>query len=300
MDRRAVLFAGCAPALVTPFREGKIDEDAFLHLLERQLESGCKALVICGTTGESAALTDTERYRLLRLAAEKAHGRVPVIAGAGSNDTRKALRLIRIAEEADADGLLLVTPYYNKTTQAGLLAHFSYLADRTELPILLYEVPSRTGVTIEPETLAALSAHQRIFGIKEAGTDLDRISEAIRLCGRDFAFYSGNDSLAVPLFALGAKGLISVASNLLPSEFGDLCELALDGKFERAAELHYRYLELMRLLFSEVNPIPVKEAMGMMGLCSPELRLPLVPMKEQNRSRLRDCLMRLDLLQSIS
>ena len=296
MDHRKALFTGCAPAIVTPFREGHLDEAAFLRLIERQFEGGCSALVVCGTTGESAALSEAERYRLLCLAAQTADKRIPVIAGAGSNDTNHALRLIRIAEDAGADGLLLVTPYYNKTTQAGLLAHYSYLADRTELPILIYEVPSRTGVTIAPETLAVLSRHPQIWGIKEAGTDLDRISSAIRQCDGDFCFYSGNDSLALPLFSLGGKGLISVASNLLPKEFGTLCDLALHGKFAQAAEWHYRYLELMELLFSEVNPIPVKEALGMMGLCSPELRLPLVPMSEKNRRRLRACLAALHLL----
>ena len=282
--------------MVTPFKEGNLDEDAYLHLLERQLEGGCKALVVCGTTGESAALTDTERYRLLRLTVSNTHNRIPIIAGAGSNDTRTTLRLIRIAEEAGADALLLVTPYYNKTTQSGLLAHYAYLADRTALPILIYEVPSRTGVTIAPETMALLSRHPRIWGVKEAGTDLERLSDAIRLCEQDFAFYSGNDSLAVPMFSLGAKGLISVASNLLPMEFGELCDSALRGEYTQAAESHYRYLELMELLFSEVNPIPVKEALSMMGLCSPELRLPLVPMTEQNRNKLKDSMIQLHLL----
>ena len=282
--------------MVTPFKEGNLDEDAYLRLLDRQLEGGCKALVVCGTTGESAALTDTERYRLLRLTVSNTHNRIPIIAGAGSNDTRTTLRLIRIAEEAGADALLLVTPYYNKTTQSGLLAHYAYLADRTALPILIYEVPSRTGVTIAPETMALLSRHPRIWGVKEAGTDLERLSDAIRLCEQDFAFYSGNDSLAVPMFSLGAKGLISVASNLLPMEFGELCDSALRGEYTQAAESHYRYLELMELLFSEVNPIPVKEALSMMGLCSPELRLPLVPMTEQNRNKLKDSMIQLHLL----
>lgn len=282
--------------MVTPFKEGNLDEDAYLRLLERQLEGGCKALVVCGTTGESAALTDTERYRLLRLTVSNTHNRIPIIAGAGSNDTRTTLRLIRIAEEAGADALLLVTPYYNKTTQSGLLAHYAYLADRTALPILIYEVPSRTGVTIAPETMALLSRHPRIWGVKEAGTDLERLSDAIRLCDQDFAFYSGNDSLAVPMFSLGAKGLISVASNILPMEFGELCDSALRGEYTQAAESHYRYLELMELLFSEVNPIPVKEALSMMGLCSPELRLPLVPMTEQNRNKLKDSMIQLHLL----
>lgn len=296
MDHRSVLFTGCAPALVTPFRDGDIDEHAFRRLIQRQLESGCKALVICGTTGESATLTDEERFRLMCLAVQEARNRIPVIAGAGSNDTQKSLQLIRIAEEAGVDGLLLVTPYYNKTSQTGLLKHYFYLADRTELPILLYEVPSRTGVTISPVTMAALSRHQRICGVKEAGVDFDRISAAIRLCDKDFSFYCGNDSLALPLFSLGAKGLISVASNLLPKEFGILCDSALQGDFEKAAEIHYQYLELMELLFAEVNPIPVKAALSMMGLCSSELRLPLVSMSEQNRIRLEECMMELKML----
>lgn len=296
MDRKPVIFTGCAPALITPFRNDRIDEESYLRLLERQIEGGCRALVVCGTTGESSALTESERYRLLSLTVRRCGGGIPVIAGAGSNDTRKSLELIRIAEEAGADGLLLVTPYYNKTTQRGLIAHYQYLADRTDLPVLLYEVPSRTGVTIEPETIAVLSRHPHICGIKEAGTDLDRISKAIRLCDEDFSFYSGNDSLALPMFSLGAKGLISVASNLLPKEIGRLCTLALAGEFTGAAELHFRCLDLMEALFSEVNPIPIKEALAMLGLCSAEFRLPLVRMAEEHRSRLKACMEALDLL----
>ncbi len=294
--KKGVLFTGCAPALITPFRDGAIDESAFVRLLHRQLDAGCDAVVVCGTTGESAVLTDDERSRLLELAVRETYGRVPVIAGAGSNNTQRALTYIRQAEHAGVDGLLLVTPYYNKTTQSGLIAHYEYLADRTDLPILLYEVPSRTGVTMTPETIAELSHHPRILGIKEAGTDLERVSRSILLCDRDFRFYSGNDALALPMFAIGASGLISVASNLLPREFGELCKLCLDGNYTAAGQIHYRYLMLMEDLFCEVNPIPVKAAMEMMGLCSSEVRLPLVGLSAQNLLKLKQCLNELGLL----
>ena len=290
------LFTGCAPALVTPFRDGVIDEQAFRSLIRFQLKNGCDALVVCGTTGESSVLTDDERSRLFEISAEEARGRVPVIAGAGSNNTRRALTMIRQAEHAGVDGLLLVTPYYNKTTQEGLIAHFQYLADRTDLPVLLYEVPSRTGVSIAPETMSALSRHPRILGIKEAGTDLDRISKAMLLCEPDFKFYSGNDSLALPLFAMGGAGLISVASNLLPAEFGKLCRDCLAGRFAEAAAIHFRYFELMEALFCEVNPIPVKTALSLMGLCSPELRLPLVPLSEQHLPQLKKHMLKAGLI----
>jgi 4-hydroxy-tetrahydrodipicolinate synthase len=295
MNKKA-LFTGCAPALITPFRDGAVDEAAFLLLIDRQLKGGCEALVICGTTGESSTLTDDERFRLLELAVREVNGRVPVIAGAGSNNTQRALTMIRQAEHAGADGLLLVTPYYNKTTQAGLIAHFTYLADRTDLPIILYEVPSRTGVTIAPETIAKLSRHPRIIGIKEAGTDLDRISRAILLSEPDFVFYSGNDSLALPLFALGAKGLISVASNLLPAEFGALCRFCLDGRYSEAARLHYRYFPLMDALFCEVNPIPVKTASSLMGLCTSDIRLPLIGPSDAHRDLIQARLMEVGLI----
>ncbi len=295
MNKKA-LFTGCAPALITPFRDGALDEAAFLLLIDRQLKGGCEALVICGTTGESSTLTDDERFRLLELAVREVNGRVPVIAGAGSNNTQRALTMIRQAEHAGADGLLLVTPYYNKTTQAGLIAHFTYLADRTDLPIILYEVPSRTGVTMAPETIAKLSRHPRIIGIKEAGTDLDRISRAILLSEPDFVFYSGNDSLALPLFALGAKGLISVASNLLPAEFGALCRFCLDGRYSEAARLHYRYFPLMDALFCEVNPIPVKTASSLMGLCTSDIRLPLIGPSDAHRDLIQARLMEVGLI----
>ena len=280
------VFTGCAAALVTPFKDGEVDFPALGRLIELQIAGGCAAVVVCATTGESAVLSYPEHKAIVGEAVRCARGRIPVIAGAGSNSTDHALTLIRQAEEAGADGTLLVTPYYNKTSQAGLIRHYSYLADRAEKPILLYDVPARTGMTIAPETLAELSLHPRIAGVKAAGTDLDAISRAMRLCPADFSFYSGNDSLTLPLMALGAKGVISVCANLIPEAMSELTRLCLAGDYRDAASLHYEYLELMEALFLDVNPIPVKAAMAAAGLCSGELRLPLTELSGEKRAKL--------------
>ena len=281
------LFTGCATAIVTPFRGGKLDREALETLISLQLAGGCEAIVVSGTTGESAVLSYEEHKALVAMAVKAAAGRVPVLAGAGSNSTDHALTLVEQAEESGADGLLLVTPYYNKTTQSGLIAHYSYLADRTRLPILLYNVPSRTGMSIAPDTLAVLSQHPNIWGVKEAGTDLDSISQAMRCCSRDFCFFSGNDSLTLPMMAMGAKGVISVASNLIPKEMSRLCRLCLSGDYSTAAALHLKLLDLMQVLFCEVNPIPVKTALAELGLCAEEFRLPLTSISPANRQKLR-------------
>ena len=280
------VFTGCAAALVTPFKDGEVDFPALGRLIELQIARGCAAVVVCATTGESAVLSYPEHKAIVGEAVRCARGRIPVIAGAGSNSTDHALTLIRQAEEAGADGTLLVTPYYNKTSQAGLIRHYSYLADRAEKPILLYDVPARTGMTIAPETLAELSRHPRIAGVKAAGTDLDAISRAMRLCPADFSFYSGNDSLTLPLMALGAKGVISVCANLIPEAMSELVRLCLAGDYRDASSLHYEYLELMEALFLDVNPIPVKAAMAAAGLCSGELRLPLTELSAEKRAKL--------------
>lgn len=287
---KEAIFRGCATALVTPFRGGSVDEAALGKLIEAQVAGGCAALVIAGTTGESAALSYAEHKALIEKAVRLCAGRVPVIAGAGSNSTEHALTLIRQAEDAGADALLLVTPYYNKTSQEGLVRHFSYLADRSEKPILLYDVPTRTGMRIEPETLAKLSRHPQIFGLKAAGTDLDSLSRSMFLCPPDFAFYSGNDSLTLPIMALGGLGVISVASNLVPEAMSELTRLCRMGDFRDAAALHFEYLPLMEALFSDVNPIPVKAAMEALGLCGGELRLPLTELGSEKRQRLLDTL----------
>lgn len=287
---KEAIFRGCATALVTPFRGGSVDEAALGKLIETQVAGGCAALVIAGTTGESAALSYAEHKALIEKAVRLCAGRVPVIAGAGSNSTEHALTLIRQAEDAGADALLLVTPYYNKTSQEGLVRHFSYLADRSEKPILLYDVPTRTGMRIEPETLAKLSRHPQIFGLKAAGTDLDSLSRSMFLCPPDFAFYSGNDSLTLPIMALGGLGVISVASNLVPEAMSELTRLCRMGDFRDAAALHFEYLPLMEALFSDVNPIPVKAAMEALGLCGGELRLPLTELGSEKRQRLLDTL----------
>ena len=283
---KETLFTGCATALVTPFQNGLPDEGALGKLIELQIAGGCKALVVAGTTGEGAVLSYSEHKALIGAAVRFVKGRIPVIAGAGSNNTANALTLIRQAEDAGADGVLLVTPYYNKTSQAGLLRHYSYLADRTEKPILLYDVPSRTGMHIKPETLAELSRHPRIVGLKAAGTDLDEIAKAIRLCSPDFSFYSGNDSLTLPLMALGAKGVVSVASNLVPEAMSELTRLCLAGEYRNAAAIHYEYLPLMNALFMDVNPIPVKAALAALGLSAGELRLPLTELDADKKREL--------------
>ncbi len=284
------VFIGCAAAMVTPFRNGSVDYEALDKLIEMQIAGGCAAAAVCATTGESAVLSYPEHRAIVAEAVRCAAGRIPVIAGAGSNSTDHALTLIKQAEDAGADALLLVTPYYNKTSQAGLVRHYTYLADRAEKPILLYDVPSRTGMSIAPETLAELSRHPRIFGLKAACTDLDTISRAIRLCPADFSFYSGNDSLTLPLMALGAKGVISVCANLVPEAMSELTRLCLSGDFRSAAALHYEYLELMEALFMDVNPIPVKAAMAEAGLCSGQLRLPLTELSLEKRARLSSLL----------
>jgi len=286
------IFRGCATALVTPFRGGSVDEAALGKLIETQIAGGCSALVIAGTTGESAALSYAEHRSLVGAAVRLCAGRIPVIAGAGSNSTEHALTLIRQAEDAGADALLLVTPYYNKTSQEGLVRHFTYLADRSEKPILLYDVPSRTGMHVEPETLARLSHHPRILGLKAAGTDLDLLSRSMLLCPPDFAFYSGNDSLTLPIMAMGGLGVISVASNLVPEAISELTRLCLKGDFRNAAALHFEYFSLMQALFAEVNPIPVKAAMEALGLCAGELRLPLTELGSEKRRLLLDILAR--------
>ena len=286
------LFTGCATALITPFRGGAVDHGNLEKLIERQIAGGCSALVIAATTGESPVLSYGEHLALVGAAVRITAGRVPVIAGAGSNSTDHALTLIRQAEDAGADGLLLVTPYYNKTSQTGLLRHYTYLADRTELPVLLYDVPARTGMRIAPETLAELSLHPRICGLKAADTDLDALSRAMTLCAPDFTFYSGNDSLTLPMMALGAKGVVSVASNLVPEAMSELTRLCLAGDYADASALHFAYLDLMDALFSDVNPIPVKTAAAAAGLCSGELRLPLTEMSAEKKKALLSVLRR--------
>lgn len=284
------LFTGAATALITPFHMGRPDLDAFDRLLERQIAGGISALIVCGTTGEAATLTPEEHETLFRRAAYRSDGRTKIIAGIGGNNTHKVADMALRAENAGADGLLMVTPYYNKTSQAGLIAHFTHVADRTALPIILYNVPGRTGIGIRPETYAVLAGHPGITGVKEASGNIGEFARTKALCGNRLTFWSGNDSDTVAMMALGAKGVISVASNLAPEVVAELCDLCLRGDFTAAAALNERYMDLFNALFSEVNPIPVKTAMASMGLCTGEMRLPLVPMAEDRRRSLESCM----------
>ena len=290
------LFTGCATALVTPMKGGAVDYDAFVRLIDQQAAGGVTALVVCGTTGEAATLTAEEQEKLIRLAAEKSAGRMKIVAGIGSNDTAKALAAARRAEDAGADGVLMVTPYYNKTTQAGLIAHFTYVADRTRLPVILYNVPGRTGLSIAPETYAVLADHGNIAGVKESSGDIAAFARTAALCGDKLTFCSGNDADTVAMMALGAKGVISVASNIAPEAVSGLCDLCLAGDYPAAAAMNRRWMDLFTALFTEVNPIPIKAAMAMAGLMDGELRLPLVPMGEANRRALEGVLARHGLL----
>ena len=280
------IFQGAATALVTPLTPNGVDYDALGRLIDWQIDSGIDALVICGTTGESSTLGDQEHVDVLRYSYERAAGRVPMIAGTGSNDTAYAIWLTKEAAKIGYEAALVVTPYYNKATQKGLIAHFTAIADACGIPLVLYNVPSRTGVNIEPATYKALADHPNIWAIKEASGNISKIVETAALVGDKLDIYSGNDDQIVPIIACGGKGVISVLSNPLPGETSRMCHLALDGDMDGAMELQNKYLALTNALFCEVNPIPVKAAMAAMGYCENYLRLPLTPMEEQNQAKL--------------
>ena len=278
------IFEGAATALVTPLNEQGIDFPAFERLINWQIDEGIDALVICGTTGEGSTLTDEEHRAALKFAVEVTAGRVPVIAGTGSNDTAYAIDLTRFACEIGCDAMLVVTPYYNKATQKGLVTMFTAIADASTKPIILYNVPSRTGVAIEPATYAKLADHPMIWAIKEANGNISKIVETAALVGDKLDIYSGNDDQIVPVMACGGKGVISVLSNVMPRETSQLCRKFLDGDVAGAMALQKQYLPLINSLFSEVNPIPVKAAMAAMGFCDDYLRLPLTPMEDDHKA----------------
>ena len=280
------VFTGAATALITPFTENGINYPQFERLINWQIESGIDALVICGTSGEASTMTDDEHRDAIRFAVKTAAGRVPIIAGTGSNDLSYALDLVDCACSAGADAVLSVTPYYNKATQNGLIKMYNAIADRSTVPVILYNVPSRTGVNIEPATYEALAEHENIVGIKEANGHMSKIVETMaRVHGR-LDLYSGNDDQIVPLMALGGVGCISVLSNLLPGETSKLCHSFLDGDIETARNMQYKYHDLIDALFCEVNPIPVKAAMSAMGFCDNILRLPLTEMESSHAEKL--------------
>ena len=288
--QKTTIFTGAAVAIVTPFKNNQVDYESLAALIERQIENSTDAIVICGTTGESSTLTDEEHKECIRFCVEKTAGRVPVIAGTGSNDTDYAISLSKYACEVGADGLLLVTPYYNKATPKGLIKHFTAIADATDKPIILYNVPSRTGVNISLPVYKELAKHDRIVAAKEASGNISAVAALAEACGNSLDIYSGNDDQIVPILSLGGKGVISVLSNVVPKETHDIVALWNEGKTKESLALQLKYLDLINALFCEVNPVPVKTAMGLMGLCADEMRLPLCEMEENNKERLANAL----------
>ena len=282
MERKPI-FKGAASAIITPMNENGVDYESFRKLLNWQIEEGIDALVIAGTSGEGSTLTDEEHREVLKFAVEVIDGRVPVIAGTGSNDTAYAIDLTKYACEIGCDAMLVVTPYYNKATQKGLIKMFYAIADASTKPIILYNVPSRTGVNIEPATYAELAKHPMIQAIKEANGQIDKITETMALCGDKLDLYSGNDDQIVPLMSVGGKGVISVLSNVLPKETSEMCHKFFNGDVKGAAELQFKYFALTKALFSEVNPIPVKAAMAAMGFGEDYVRLPLTVMEDAHK-----------------
>ena len=280
------IFTGAATAIITPFDKNGIDYSTFGKLIEEQIAGGIDAIVVAGTTGEASTLTHEEHCECIRYAVEKVEGRVPVIAGTGSNDTAYGIELSKYACEVGVDGLLLVTPYYNKATPKGLIQNFLATADATDKPIILYNVPSRTGCNITLPVYRELAKHERIVAVKEASGNLSAIAELFDECGDSYDIYSGNDDQIVPIMSLGGKGVISVLSNVLPRETHEMTQLCLDGNFKDAATLQLKYLKLINALFCEVNPVPVKTAMAELGKCAVDMRLPLCEMEDANRQKL--------------
>jgi len=290
------IFTGSATALVTPMSDKGVNFDALKNIIEFQIKNSTDALVICGTTGEAPTLEDSEHLAAIECAVDAAKGRIPVIAGTGSNNTAHSVMMNKEAQKLGADGLLWVAPYYNKSTQRGLIEHYKTLAASTDLPAILYNVPSRTGSDIQPATVETLSKIENIVAIKEATGDLARTVDIISRCGDNIDVYSGNDDVVVPMMSVGAKGVISVLSNVMPKETHDMCALCSDGDYKTAGEMQVKFFPLIKALFCEVNPIPVKTAMNLMGFDAGALRLPLFEMEEKNLETMKKEMKKLNLI----
>jgi len=284
------MFEGAFVAIVTPFKNGKVDETALRALIEYQISGGANGIVPCGTTGESATLSHEEHDQVIRIAVEACKGKVPVLAGTGSNSTQEAIKLTQHAQAAGADGSLQITPYYNKPSQEGLYQHFSTVAADTDLPIVLYNVPSRTSVNMCPETVARLAKIKNIVGVKEASGSLQAISEIIDLCGKDFTVLSGDDPLLWPILAVGGRGVISVSANILPGKVAAMCQAAANGDMAKARSLHYEMREINDVLFIDTNPVPVKAALHLMGKIEKEVRAPLVTLSSSHLESVKEAL----------
>lgn len=294
---KPIVFTGAAVAIITPFKEdGSVDYDTFGKIIEDQIAGSTDAIVVCGTTGESAAMPDEEHLAVVEYCVKKVAGRVPVIAGTGTNDTQHCINLSQGAEKIGVDALLLVTPYYNKTTQRGLIAHYTKIAESVKLPIILYNVPSRTGLNIAPETLKELSKVENIVAVKEASGNISQVAKIAQLCGDDMTIYSGNDDQIVPLLSLGGKGVISVLSNVAPKQTHDMVASYLEGDIKKACQLQLEAIELVDALFIEVNPIPVKAAMNMLGYNAGGLRMPLCEISDANKEVLRKAMVNYGIL----
>ncbi|MBE6823344.1 MAG: 4-hydroxy-tetrahydrodipicolinate synthase [Ruminococcaceae bacterium] len=294
---KKLIFTGSGVALVTPMNEdGSINYDMYGKLIDFHIKNGTDALIVCATTGESPVLNHDEHCKAIRFAVERTKKQIPVIASSGSNDTRYAVELSQSAQQLGADALLLVTPYYNKTSQVGLVKHYTYIADRVEIPIILYNVPSRTGCNIKPETYVELSKHPNIVATKEANGDISSVAKTISLCGDDLVVYSGEDNQTLPILSLGGKGVISVFANILPRQMHQICADYMSGNTEASRLAFLKYLELMDGLFMDINPIPIKAAMKMVGMDCGDCRLPLTTMNEEAQKKLYAILKKLDLV----
>ncbi|GAB6888429.1 4-hydroxy-tetrahydrodipicolinate synthase [Desulfothermus okinawensis JCM 13304] len=290
-------FKGAFTALITPFKNGQIDEEKYREHIEWQIEKGIHGLVPCGTTGESATMSHDEHKRVIKICVEQVKGRVPVIAGTGSNNTKEAIELTAFAKEAGVDGALVITPYYNKPTPQGLLLHYKEIAKAAPIPIVVYNVPGRTGTNLLPETLYEIKKNvPEVIGVKEASGNIRQASDILELCGEDFIVLSGDDFITFPMLSIGGRGVISVVSNIVPDKMASLCNSFFDGNIEGARRLHYELAPLCRAMFFETNPIPVKTSLHLMGRIEMELRLPLCEMKPENRQKLESVLKKAGLI----
>ena len=289
---KKVIFEGCGTAIATPFTEDGVNFDEFGKIIENQIENGIDSIIVCGTTGESSTMSKEERKETIKFVVDTVNGRTKVIAGTGSNNTKEAIEMSKYAENVGVDGVLVVTPYYNKTTQKGLIAHYKEIADAITIPIILYSVPSRTGVNILPETCLELSKIENIVAIKEASGNISQVAKIANLCGDNLTIYSGNDDQIIPVLSLGGKGVISVLSNVMPKYTHEMVRKYLDGQVKEACEMQLKVLDLIESLFSEVNPIPVKHALNLVGYNYGKPRLPLIELSDENKEKMRNVMLK--------